>query len=214
MNTRAAFSAAWALALLTIGAGFFFYPALPDIMTTHWSAEGVANGAMPKFWGVFLMPLTLAFMLSIFAAIPHIDPLKSNIHHFRRQYDLFVLLLIAVLAFIQLAVIAINLGATFSISSIVMPAIGVLFFSLGSFLPSTKRNWFVGIRTPWTLSSDEAWKRTHAMAGWIFKVLGVLAIVTILVPAYVVPVFFVPLAVSLTALVVYSYFVYREASST
>ena len=198
------------LTFVTLAAGLFFYPVLPDVMMTHWNAEGVPDGSMPKFWGVAIMPLLLAFSISILAAIPHIDPLKNNIASFRTQYNIFVVLLSAVLAFVQLAVLAVNLGTALNMSTIVMPAVGVLFFWLGSILPRTKRNFFFGVRTPWTLSSDTVWKRTHKMAGWIFRALGLLAVFTIIVPAYAVPLFFGPLVVAVVGLVAYSYFVYCE----
>lgn len=210
MNTRIAFGTAWALALIMLATGLFFYPALPEVMISHWTAEGIPDGSMPRLWGIVMMPLILAFTLSVLATIPHIDPLRSNIAEFRKQYDIFVLLLAGMLTFVQLAVLAINLGADFNISSVILPLVGVLFFCLGSFLPETRRNWFIGIRTPWTISSDEVWRRTHALGGWLFKLLGLLAILTMLVPGYIVPVFIAPLVVAVLGLVVYSYVVYRE----
>src|SRR6185312_1172422 len=99
-------------------------------------------------------------VLLLFAAIPYIDPLKVNIQQFRRQYDIFVALLMLVLACVQSSILSWNLGFPFDPRYIILPAVGILIFYAGMMLPKTKRNWFVGIRTPWTISSDHVWQRT------------------------------------------------------
>jgi len=157
MSNKAVFTAAWLLTAVTLLIGLYYYPQLPDTMIGHWDASGRADGTMSRFWGVVMLPLVMLAITTIFWVIPRADPLKANIHAFRPQYNIFLLLLLVLFAAVQVAVLAINLGARFNIVVAIMPAVGALFFYVGMLLPRTKRNWAVGIRTPWTMSSDAVW---------------------------------------------------------
>jgi len=92
-----------------------------------------------------------------------------------------------------------------------MPAIGIWFFYLGSIMKQLKRNWFIGVRTPWTLSSDKVWEKTHKFASKIFKVWGGLIILTIFIPAeYSIWVILVSSFIVLIWIVLYSYLEFRK----
>ncbi|MCE9540955.1 SdpI family protein [Candidatus Kaiserbacteria bacterium] len=210
MTNRAAYGAVWLLALAAFLAGIYFFRDLPDPMVSHWNAVGTPDGYMGKLLGVSLMPAVILLSSFVFLAITRIDPLRRNIESFRGTYNTFVVLVGIVLAVIQAAVLAVNLGASFNIGVVIMPAVGALLFAVGVLLPSTKRNFFIGIRTPWTVSDDVVWERTHALGGFIFKVLGVVAIFSIIAPSYAVYLFLAPLFVAVVGLIIYSYVVYRE----
>ena len=92
------------------------------------------------------------------------------------------------------------------------PAFGVLFYCLGILLGNAKRNWFVGIRTPWTLSSDVVWDKTHKMGGKLFKAAGVVAFLGVLVPAYALLLVIVPVIAVAVYTFVYSYFEFVKQS--
>lgn len=210
MNTRAAFLAAWLCALAALGVGLAFYGALPDPMITHWSGGGVANGYMSKALGIFLIPAIIALVSSLLLLIPRIDPLRANIESFRAQFNVCIVVLAMILALMQCAVIAANLNHAINIVVVAIPAVGMIFFVIGILLPSTKRNYFIGIRTPWTLASDEVWERTHRFGGMLFKALGVIALLSLLAPAYAIYTFIIPVVIALCGLIFYSYVVYRE----
>src|SRR5215208_746726 len=136
-------------------AGLFLWNRLPDLMASHWGPNDQVNGYMTKFWGVFLMPLITLGMLALFLIIPSIDPLKANIAQFRGIFNLFITLIVAFMIYIHILSLRWNLGYTdFGMSRAMLPTMGILFIFIGYLFRSAKRNFFIGIRTPWTLSSD------------------------------------------------------------
>ena len=150
-----------ALALLV---GIALWDQLPDPMASHWNANDQVDGYMSKFWGVFLLPLMTLGMFVLFMAVPNIDPLKANIAQFRETFNVFILLIIAFMLYIYGLTLAWSLGyQDFNMSTAMLPFMGVLFIAIGFMLRKAKRNFFIGIRTPWTLSSDTVWDKTHQL---------------------------------------------------
>ncbi|MCD6528067.1 SdpI family protein [bacterium] len=101
--------------------------------------------------------------------IPKIDPLKKNLEKFRNYFERFFILLFLFLFYLYLLTIFWNLGLRFYIGQAMIPALAILFYYCGVLLEKAKRNWFIGIRTPWTLSSDEVWDKTHQLGGRLFN---------------------------------------------
>jgi uncharacterized membrane protein len=155
----------------------FFYPQMPQMMASHWGADGQVNGYMSKFWGLFSMPLILAAVAGLLLWLPKVDPLKKNIEQFKIYYGRLVILTAAFLLYVQILTIAWNLGARFDLGKFMIPALVVLFYYAGVMLGKTKRNWFVGIRTPWTIFSDAVWEKTNKRGGKIFKVFAIAGLV-------------------------------------
>jgi uncharacterized membrane protein len=197
------------LILACIGAGVWAYPLLPEKVASHWDEQGNVNGYMSKFWGVFLVPLMLIGLAALFWAIPKIDPLRANIETFRREYNLLVLFVVVFLAFVFALTLLWNLGIQFDLSSFIISSVGILFFFLGLLMPKMKRNWFIGIRTPWTLSSDTVWDKTHRQGGTIFKLLGILIFADGFIFPSALGAFIALTIFSTLWLVVYSYLEYR-----
>ncbi len=193
-------------------AGLLLWNRLPDQMASHWNMNDQADDYMPKFWGVFLMPLVTLGMFLLFLVIPSIDPLKANITKFRGAFNLFIVLIIAFMLYMHGLTLAWSLGyQNFRMSMAMLPFMGVLFIFIGYMLRQAKRNFFIGIRTPWTLSSDHVWDETHRLGSILFTASGVLAIIGSLfggVTAFWL--MFVPLAGSALFLIVYSYVLYRR----
>ena len=197
------------LVLLSFLAGAALYPRLPEQMASHWNAQGQVDDYLPRFWGVFLLPLVLTALWLLFVAIPRIDPLRENIAAFRRHYDRLVLVItlfmLAVYAHTLLWSLGIQLGTNYLMSALT----GLLLFFVGVTLQHAKRNWFVGIRTPWTLSSDAVWQKTHRLGARLFKLTGVLALLGLLLPAFAIYLVLVPVVTASIVIVVYSYFCYQ-----
>jgi uncharacterized membrane protein len=167
---------------------------------------------MPKVWGVFLMPLITLGMLVLFLIVPSIDPLKANIAKFRESFNLFIVLIIAFMLYIHGLTLAWSLGyQDFKMSAAMLPFMGVLFIAVGFMLRKAKRNFFIGIRTPWTLSSDSVWDKTHQLGAILFMASGALAIIGGFFGGMTAFwMIFAPLIGSSLFLVIYSYFLYRQ----
>jgi uncharacterized membrane protein len=196
------------LIAIAISAGAILWNRLPDQMASHWDINDQVNGTMPKFWGVSLMPLITLGMLVLFLIVPSIDPLKANIAKFRESFNLFIVLIIAFMLYIHGLTFAWSLGYQgFKMSAAMLPFMGVLFIAVGFMLRKAKRNFFIGIRTPWTLSRD----KTHQLGSILFMVSGALAIIGRFFGGMTAFwLMFVPLIGSSLFLVIYSYVLYRQ----
>ena len=196
--------------LLSFILSAYFYPQMPEQVASHWNAQGQVDGYMSKSWGLFFMPFVLIGLALLFLAIPRIDPLKANIEAFRKYYDGFVILFLVFMLAVHFQVILWNIGLQIS-PNVVMPiALGLLFFYAGILCENAKRNWFVGIRTPWTLSNDKVWDRTHQIGGKLFKVAGVITFLGVFFQSYAVFFILVPVIVVTVYTVVYSYVEYQK----
>src|SRR5512134_1960866 len=104
-------------------AGLLLWNRLPDQMASHWNVNDQVDGYMPKFWGVFMMPLVTLGMFVLFLVVPSIDPLKANIAQFREVFNLFIVLIVAFMLYIHALTLAWSLGYTgFKMSTSMLPA--------------------------------------------------------------------------------------------
>ncbi len=212
MSTKTITIISITLIAIAVIAGVVLWAQLPEQMASHWNVNDQVDGTMPKFWGVFLMPLVTLGMMALFLIIPNIDPLKANIAQFRETFNVFIVLIIAFMLYIHGLTLAWSLGFTnFKMSAAMLPFMGVLFIAIGVMLRKARRNFFIGIRTPWTLSSDSVWDKTHQLGATLFMVSGALAIIGGLLGGMAAFWFlFVPLMGSTIFLVIYSYVLYQR----
>jgi uncharacterized membrane protein len=186
------------------------YPLMPEVVASHWNAAGEVNGTMPKFWGLLIVPLLMTGFIALLLVLPRIDPLRENYRKFQDYYDGFILVFAVFFFVIQLQIILWGLGVPLS-PNLVMPfMIGILFIYTGFLLEHAEPNWFVGIRTPWTLSSTSVWKKTHAMGATLFKLAGLVCMIGILAGTYAWLFILVPVMTVAVFVMVYSYVVFRE----
>jgi len=205
--------AALGIILLSFVIAIYLDSEMPEMMASHWNAQGEVDGYMPKFWGLFMMPLISLVIFLLFLLIPKIDPLKKNIQKFRRYYDWFIVLFIAFFFYVYVLTLLFNLKGMdldFNFTQMMVPALGILFYYLGILTENAKRNWFIGIRTPWTLSSDKVWNKTHKLGGKLFKIAGVIAFIGLLLPQYSILFVLIPVLVVALYTVVYSYIEYQK----
>lgn len=196
--------------LFSFAIGICLYPKMPIDMASHWNAQGQVDGYVSKFWGLFLLPIISLGLFFLFILIPKIDPLKANIEKFRKYFDGFVILIILFLFYLYLLTIFWNFGVQFSMNQVLPPAFSILFFYCGILIEKVKRNWFIGIRTPWTLSNDKVWERTHKIGGKLFKVVGIIAFLGIIFPNYAFFLILFPVIAVSIYTVIYSYLEYRK----
>jgi len=186
------------------------YPMMPDVVASHWNAAGDLDGTLPKFWGLALIPVLMYGFCALLAVLPRIDPLRNNYRKFQDYYEGFILVFAAFLSFIQLQIILWGLGTQVSPNLTLPIMIGILFIYIGFLLEHAEPNWFVGIRTPWTLSSDSVWKKTHQKGATLFKLAGVVSMVGILAGIYAWLFILVPAIAIAVYTVVYSYVEFRR----
>lgn len=187
------------------------YPRLPEQMPTHWSVTGEVNGWSSRLWGAWMLPLMMAAIWLFLRAVPHIDPRKANYEKFAGMYDALVILIIAFMLVMHVIVLLSASGQPVAMDRVMMPAVGVFIAIMGILLPRAHPNWFVGIRTPWTLTSDLSWERTHKIGGNLFVALGVLMILSSFIsPERAIWILVVAAIAIMVFLFVYSYQVWKN----
>lgn len=199
--------------ILTAVITLMAYPLMPDTVASHWNAAGNVDGTMPKMWGLSLIPLLMFGFTALFVVLPRFDPLRVNYRDFQDYYDGFILVFALFLFAIQIQIILWGRGIPVSPNLVLPILMGGLFIYLGFLLGHAKPNWFVGIRTPWTMSSVTVWKKTHLLGAKLFKLAGFASLIGVFAGAYAFLFILVPvIAVSLVT-VVYSYTEFRKEQS-
>jgi uncharacterized membrane protein len=200
--------------IIIIAASFaislYFYPQLPNSIATHWDAQGNVNGYMPKFMGVFFVPALSLVLFLVFLAVPKIDPRKKNIEKFRPAYDGFIAFIMLFMLLLHMQSILWNLGLQINMMISVSIGIGALFICTGMLLKKAKMNWFIGIRTPWTLSNEKVWNKTHKIGSKLFIASGIIALFGLAMQQYAIWLILVPVILSTIFLFAYSYVQYQK----
>jgi len=153
-------AAMWAFALAA-------YPRLPARVPIHWNLRGEVDG-----WGgrgaAFLFPAIALGIAGMMAVLPRIDPRKANWEKFADETRVIVSMLVLFMAWIEAVTLGAGLGWNVDVGRATLVGVGALFAVMGNYLPRIRSNWFLGIRTPWTLASDRVWRETHRLAGRTF----------------------------------------------
>ncbi|MBP8857503.1 MAG: SdpI family protein [Anaerolineaceae bacterium] len=198
---------------ILVAVGLVLLPQLPDQVPSHWNDQGQVDGYSSKLTGVLLMPGILLATLLLLLVVPSIDPRRANIAKFRPQYNVFILCFVLFLAYLYILTLLAGLGIKFDMNRMLVPALGLLFIFVGSMVRHAKRNYMIGIRTPWTLHSNVVWDQTHKVGGIAFMIAGAFTMVTVFVPQFAVPVMMVSVLLVTVGTIVYSYIVYRQVEN-
>ena len=207
---RTAELVALGMVLLSLAMAIYLYPMMPDRLASHWNAQGQVDGYVDKGWGMFLMPAISVFLLLLFLAIPKMDPLKENIAKFRKTFDIFVILILLFMLYVFCLTMIWNSGVMFDMVLALVPAFVGLFYYCGILVENAKRNWFIGIRTPWTIMNENVWNRTHRLGGKAFKLSALIAAIGLFFEGYAIWFVILPVLVSAAYLIAFSYFDYQK----
>lgn len=210
MTTRTTTIISLVLIAAAVLAGLLLWNRLPDPMPSHWNAAGEIDGYMSKFWGVFLVPIITIVLVPLFLVIPHIDPLKANIARFRGIFNWFIVGFVAYMLYVYALTLFAALGTPFNMTAMLLPVVGLLFIGIGFMMTQAKRNFFIGIRTPWTLSSETVWDETHKLGSKLFMLAGVLTIVAAFLGENGVWLILVAIFIAAFVPIIYSFILWRR----
>ena len=171
------------VAVLATAFSVWAYPRLPEVVTTHWNFKGEPNGTSSRLVAAGLLPLFLAVLPLIFRALPKIDPKGENYAKFTDAYWLIANSVILFLAGVHVVVLLNAMGAPVDINLVIGLGVGLLLMVMGNYLGKVQPNWFMGVRTPWTLASEFVWRKTNRTAGWLFVLAGLIVAVSAFIPS-------------------------------
>lgn len=163
-------------------ASWFFYSRFPAEVPIHWNMAGQPDDWSGPAFAAFFFPAVVTGIYLLMTLLPLADPQKDRYREFGRPYGILRLSIVGFMAAIYFVSSFAGIGYDVRIDLVVPLGVGLLFVVLGNFLPKFKKNWFVGIRTPWTLSDERVWTKTHRVAGRLFIVGGLLMAVAGLTP--------------------------------
>jgi len=187
------------------------WPHMPDRLPVHWGLSGDPNRWGGRFEALLGLPLTALGVYVLLLVLPRIDPRREHYPSFAGPYSAIRAVLVGSLFALQLFKVVRVDTATPGDPRVLPMILGLLTVFLGNYLPKVQSNWFVGVRTPWTLSSEESWRRTHRLAGWLLVGTGLLSVLAAAVwPGAALPLFLVLLGISVVSSIVYSYVAWRE----
>jgi len=199
-----------ALIVVAFIVGLLLYPDLPETMPSHWNAQGEVDAWSSKNFSVFFFPgLTLGIYL-LMTFIPLIDPLRKNYIKFRMVYFWFRTIFVVFFISLYFYTLWVGLGSELNINYFILPAMSALFILIGMFLPKIRKNYFVGIKTPWTIHSEEVWNKTHQFSGKLFVIAGMIALASIFFPKYSFLIFMAAILSATVLSIASSYFIFRK----
>lgn len=201
------------VSIMIVVAGFVLvlclYGRMPALVPTHWNASGVVDSWTPKPWGPLLLPMISTALLGLMILMRVISPKGWSIDRFSRTYAIITTSVIAMLFFVTLIASLAAIGTPIDMNVAIPAALGLLFIVLGNFMGKIRRNFLVGIRTPWTLASEEVWMRTHRLGGKLFVAAGCVSIAGALLD-HGLAILLVSVTIVALATTVHSYWVYRN----
>ncbi|WP_225561731.1 SdpI family protein [Rhodanobacter sp. DHB23] len=194
---------------IAVGVAVWLYPQMPARVATHWGVGGQPNGYSPRFWAAAMWPLLIAALAVLTVTLPRISPKRFEMESFAGVYGVLMLVIQGVMLVLGVTAMLAGAGHAVPMATIAPLGVGVLLIVLGNYMGKLRRNFFVGIRTPWTLASEAAWERTHRLAGWVYVLAGAAMVVLGLIGAMA---GWMLAAVVVVLLIphVCSYFIYRR----
>ncbi|MFH1175290.1 MAG: SdpI family protein [bacterium] len=165
--------------LAVLIATIFLYPIIPARIPSHWNIYGQVDGYMGKKFFTIFFPVLVCAIYLLMSFLPLIDPLRKNIEKSKDAYFYLKTILVGFLSVIYFFSLYVGMesGKNIAVGKIVPTLLGFVFVAIGVLLPRIKRNYFMGIRTPWTLDSDEVWEETHKRGKWWFVLGGIVFII-------------------------------------
>lgn len=187
------------------------FPNLPEEIPMQWGADGSVNWTAPKLLGAMMNVGILVILYPILVLSPKLDPKRKGYLYTSKAYWIIVYTTLALLVFMNAFVIFQSLGYDLNIEIVIPILVGVLFIIIGNYMQTVKANWFMGIRTPWTLSSETVWRKTHRLGSKLFMISGLLFFLIPFLPEeYMIYAVLIPALSSALIPTVYSYILYQN----
>ncbi|MGB9840888.1 SdpI family protein [Thermovenabulum sp.] len=160
--------------------GFLLYPYLPERVPSHWNIRGEVDGYTGKLSHILFMPTFTLGIYLLLMVVPRIDPKSENYKKFAGVYQGFKVVFVLFMFGLYLVTLLAGLGYSLPVGKIVRVAIGIMFIFIGNYFGKIRHNYTYGIKTPWTLASEEVWNKTHRVSGPLWVIAGFVWVLSVL----------------------------------
>lgn len=188
------------------------YPYLPKMIPYHWNLAGQVNRTGPKEF-IFITSFLPFLICFLFLIRPKLDPKHESYRKHAKAYSIFMLIVISFMSLVSIMVLFAGLGYSIRVDIVIGVLLGLLFIFLGNYMAQIRPNFFVGIRTPWTLSSEQNWRKTHRLGAPLFAGAGLLMIIGAFFYKYVLLGCIILILIVSLVLYLYSYLLYRKETN-
>lgn len=204
-----------AIVALMFLAGIILYSYLPDMLPMHWGFDGQPNNWWPKAYGVWLIPGLAVLFMILFPILQKLDPKSQNYENFAKSWAVIQTSILAMLAYMYGVTLFVTIYPAYNnlVGRLVVFGIGILFVILGNYMGKVRQNYFVGLRTPWTLNDPEVWQKSQRLAGWAFVLGGLISIIEAIIWIAVPYVFFGIVILIVIIPTVYSFLLSKKKKS-
>jgi uncharacterized membrane protein len=193
---------------------YYVYPTLPQTVPVHYGLNGTVDryGSKAEFLiGPFVLIGVSLLVYLLLKFLPAIDP-KKKIRYGEATFQKLALGLVIFLAALDLGIVYSTVHKGFQMDKVIFPLIGLMFAFLGNLMNSIKPNYFAGIRTPWTLESEDNWRATHRLAGRIWVIGGIaLTVLMLFLPPVAGTIFFTSCVLVMAFIpIIYSFIYFKN----
>jgi uncharacterized membrane protein len=193
--------AAWAVTAV-------LYPGLPDKIPSHWDIHGKVDHYGSKAT-LFLLPATMIFMMGLFAFLPALSPRNYEVDSFRSTYLFVMVLIVGLFGYMQGVILYAAWTGHVDVARAIVGGLYLFFALSGNVLGKVRRNFYIGVRVPWTLANDRVWNDTHRVAAWLFVIAGLTGF-AIVVAGGSLLVSLIPMGVAVVVPIVYAFVHYKR----
>ncbi|MDP4086822.1 MAG: SdpI family protein [Bacillota bacterium] len=208
-NKNRFFISSFIIAILTLLINLIAFRFLPNKVPVHWGISGEVDryGSKGEHLLMSVLPLVLVVVLNF---LPTIDPKKESFKLHSKAYSIMILFVIILISGINLIALSNALGWAINFSLVFPLLFGLFFTGMGNYMSQIRPNYFVGIRTPWTLASEYVWKKTHRFGGIVFIIVGLIQVSSIFFGKFAMVLFLVTLFIGIIVVYLYSYFIFKK----
>lgn len=203
------FKISFVIAVMTLLVNVFAYPFLPNKIPVHWGVNGDVDRYGSRMEQMLMsgLPIVLLFVLQI---LPTIDPKKKSFQQHSKAYSIINMLIIIFLAVMNILALCSALGVPIPFPIVVPLFLGLLMIGIGNYTTQIRHNYFIGFRTPWTLASENVWRKTHRLGGYLFILVGMIPISSIIIGGLALKIFIAALLMVIMLIYAYSFWLFKK----
>jgi uncharacterized membrane protein len=189
------------------------YHRLPDQIPIHWNASGQVDGYGATSWAAFCIPTLMAGTFTLLLALPSLSPKHLSVDTFRSTYSFIALAIVSLLGYVHVILLCSAVSGVVDLPRAFLAGVLIMVGLMGNVLGKVRRNYWIGVRTPWTLANERVWNDTHRQAARVFVLVAALGLATLMLPvsflAASISVFFLIIG-GVTAPAIYSFIYFKR----